>query len=148
MDFRAFLHRHAELLRALPEWELRLLVPRHLAEAAPLFEAAAREELAAPLAARRRRRTALVLQAAATGSSEVARPRTSGAFRPCAVGVSARLGSARCIGSGRRRATRLLNAHGVARARATRSRDGTGPRDERRCCLTSMHHLSPLVGTA
>ena len=45
----AFLHRHAELLRALPEWELRLLVPRHLVEAAPLFEAAAREELAGRL---------------------------------------------------------------------------------------------------
>lgn len=49
VDFRAFLHRHAELLRALPEWELRLLVPRHLLEAAPLFEQAAREELSRPL---------------------------------------------------------------------------------------------------
>ena len=49
VDFRAFLHRHAELLRALPEWELRLLVPRHLLEAAPLFEQAAREELGRPL---------------------------------------------------------------------------------------------------
>ena len=41
VDFRAFLHRHAELLRALPEWELRLLVPRHLVKAAPLYEDAA-----------------------------------------------------------------------------------------------------------
>ena len=49
VDFRAFLHRHAELLRALPEWELRLLVPRHMAEAAPLYEAAAGEELTRPL---------------------------------------------------------------------------------------------------
>lgn len=49
VDFRAFLHRHAELLRALAEWELRLLVPRHLSESAPLFEAAARQELAMPL---------------------------------------------------------------------------------------------------
>ena len=49
VDFRAFLHRHAELLRALPEWELRLLVPRHLLEAAPLFAQAAREELSRPL---------------------------------------------------------------------------------------------------
>ena len=49
VDFRAFLHRHSELLRALPEWELRLLVPRHLLEAAPLFEQAARDELGRPL---------------------------------------------------------------------------------------------------
>jgi hypothetical protein len=49
VDFRAFLHRHVELLRALPEWELRLLVPRHLLEAAPVFEAAARQELAMPI---------------------------------------------------------------------------------------------------
>jgi hypothetical protein len=49
VDLRAFLHRHAELLRALPGWELRLLVPRHLNEAAPAFEAAARQELAMPL---------------------------------------------------------------------------------------------------
>lgn len=48
-DFRPFLHRHAELWRALSTWELRLLVPRHLAEAAPRFAATAREELARPL---------------------------------------------------------------------------------------------------
>jgi hypothetical protein len=30
VDFRVFLHRHDELFRALPEWEQRLLVPRHL----------------------------------------------------------------------------------------------------------------------
>lgn len=48
-DFRAFLHRHAELLRALPEWEIRLLLPRHLLKAGPLFEQAAREELSQPL---------------------------------------------------------------------------------------------------
>jgi hypothetical protein len=45
VDFRAFLHRHAELLRALPEWELRLLVPRHMVKATPLYEDAAREEM-------------------------------------------------------------------------------------------------------
>lgn len=49
VDFRAFLHRHAELLRALAQWELRLLVPRHLDEAAPAFDTAAREELGMPL---------------------------------------------------------------------------------------------------
>ena len=49
VDFRAFLHRHAELFRALTHWELRLLVPRHLDEAAPVFDVAAREELGMPL---------------------------------------------------------------------------------------------------
>jgi hypothetical protein len=49
VDFRAFLHRHVELLRSLANWEIRLLVPRHLVKAAPAFEAAAREELSKPL---------------------------------------------------------------------------------------------------
>ncbi len=49
VDFRAFLHRHGELFRALPQWELRLLVPRHLAKFVTLFEAAAREEMTVPL---------------------------------------------------------------------------------------------------
>jgi hypothetical protein len=49
VDFRPFLRRHAALLRALPRWTVRLLVPRHLADAVGLYEAAWREELATPL---------------------------------------------------------------------------------------------------
>jgi hypothetical protein len=49
VDFRAYLHRHAELLRALPSWTLRVLVPRHLAEARDAYEAACRQELGSPL---------------------------------------------------------------------------------------------------
>lgn len=49
LDFRAFLQRHAELLRALPSWRVRLLVPRHLAKAQPAYRAAFQQELAAPL---------------------------------------------------------------------------------------------------
>ena len=49
VDFRAFLQRHAELFRALPEWELRVLVPRHFDKAARAFASAATEELATPL---------------------------------------------------------------------------------------------------
>ena len=55
-DFRVFLRRHAELLRALPTWSIQLLVPVeqvdregravHLAEQ---YEKSFREELAAPL---------------------------------------------------------------------------------------------------
>ena len=49
VDFRAFLHRHAELFRALAEWELRLLVPKHLDDSGLVFDTAAREELGMPL---------------------------------------------------------------------------------------------------
>jgi hypothetical protein len=49
IDFRAFLHRHAEVLRTLPRWRIQLLVPRHLAGAVPRYEAALRDELASPL---------------------------------------------------------------------------------------------------
>jgi hypothetical protein len=49
IDFRPFLNRHAELLRALPQWTIRLLVPRHLAQAIGAHEAAWREEFAMPL---------------------------------------------------------------------------------------------------
>jgi hypothetical protein len=55
-DFRVFLRRHAELLRALPAWTIQLLVPveqlagdgraGHLAD---LYESAFRQELGAPL---------------------------------------------------------------------------------------------------
>jgi hypothetical protein len=49
VDFRAFLHRHTNLLRALPVWTVRLLVPSHLLKAVPRYEAAWREEIASPL---------------------------------------------------------------------------------------------------
>jgi hypothetical protein len=49
VDFRAFLHRHAELLRTLSTWRVRLLFPRHLAGAIPRYQAALRDELATPL---------------------------------------------------------------------------------------------------
>jgi hypothetical protein len=49
IDFRAFLERHAELLRALPTWTVRLLVPRHKTNALPSYQAAFHEQLASPL---------------------------------------------------------------------------------------------------
>jgi hypothetical protein len=48
-DFRGFLERHAELLRALSAWVVRLLVPAHLRNAISLYQAAFREQLASPL---------------------------------------------------------------------------------------------------
>ena len=44
-DLRRFLQRHAELLRALPGWTLRLLFLRRAAGMMAAFENAAREEL-------------------------------------------------------------------------------------------------------
>lgn len=49
VDFRPFLRRHAPLLRALPRWRMRLLVPRHLADVVGVYEAAWREEFGSPL---------------------------------------------------------------------------------------------------
>ncbi|MGE4222272.1 MAG: hypothetical protein AB7I23_02960 [Vicinamibacterales bacterium] len=49
VDFRAFLQRHAELFRALPEWTVRILVPTHLASAGAAHAAACEQELARPL---------------------------------------------------------------------------------------------------
>ena len=49
IDFRVFLHRYGNLLRTLPAWTVRVLVPPHLIGAVALHEAAAREELAMPL---------------------------------------------------------------------------------------------------
>jgi len=49
VDFRAFLQRHAELLRALPIWTIRLLVPAHYREASDAFVSAWQQEFGRPL---------------------------------------------------------------------------------------------------
>lgn len=49
IDFRAFLHRHAELLRAVPNWHLRLLLPRHLVRFQRLYCSVFADELLTPL---------------------------------------------------------------------------------------------------
>jgi hypothetical protein len=49
IDFRAFLQRHAELLRALPEWSIRIVFPLHLQDARDTYLSALRQELTTPL---------------------------------------------------------------------------------------------------
>src|SRR3954466_9882095 len=49
VDFRMFLERHAELLRALPAWTVRLLVPHHLTNSLKRYKDAFREQLGAPV---------------------------------------------------------------------------------------------------
>jgi hypothetical protein len=49
-DFRTFLRRHAELLRALPAWSIRLLIPTGIeGDVVDAYEAVFREELGTPL---------------------------------------------------------------------------------------------------
>jgi hypothetical protein len=50
MDFRQFLMRHAELLRALRSWTIRVLLPRERANLRDTYEAAVYDQLAHPLA--------------------------------------------------------------------------------------------------
>jgi hypothetical protein len=49
VDFRTFLLRHAELLRSVPEFSVRLLVPRRFRKATPLYRYAFRDEVAMPV---------------------------------------------------------------------------------------------------
>ena len=49
VDFRAFLLRHAELLRALGRWVIRLWIPGHFREAEGLYRQAWDQEFGAPL---------------------------------------------------------------------------------------------------
>jgi len=49
VDFRMFLLRHAELLRAVSDWTIRLLIPRRFRKPAALYRYAVRDELATPL---------------------------------------------------------------------------------------------------
>jgi hypothetical protein len=44
-EFRAFVQRHLDVLHALPEWTVRLLVPKRIAGSIEYFEAAATHEL-------------------------------------------------------------------------------------------------------
>jgi hypothetical protein len=49
LDFRGFLHRHGELLRAVPEWEVRLLSGIPLTDWWKAYEQAFEDEVARPL---------------------------------------------------------------------------------------------------
>jgi len=49
MDFRVLLLRHAELLRSLHQWTIRVLFPQPFARGIPRFGHAAREALATPI---------------------------------------------------------------------------------------------------
>ena len=49
VDFRLFLLRHAELLRTVPQFTIRLLIPRRFRKSSSLYRFAFRDELAMPV---------------------------------------------------------------------------------------------------
>jgi hypothetical protein len=49
MDFRVFLLHHADLLKAVSEWTIRVLIPRRLRRAATLYRYAVRDTFMMPL---------------------------------------------------------------------------------------------------
>lgn len=144
VDFRAFLQRHSELFRALPEWELRVLVPRHFNRTGSVFGSAAMEELARPLGLGARDELSWYFR-------ERQRLETGGA----AEDVSRLEECAREFRAPRFRALyRLWKKEGDGLVYATVSRI-LGDAIQRRTGRVVIHvlphlyqHLAPLVGTA
>ncbi len=140
-DFRIFLRRHAELLRALPVWSIRLMVPTGVdGEVVDAYQQAFREELATPLHPQVANELRWFYQAAdVTASIDRARLRRA----------------RRAFRAPRFRALRrawLLDGDRVVDVAMSRSLADAISRDEGRleCHELSRQyfHLSPLVGSA
>ena len=147
VDFRAFLHRHAELLRALPRWTVRLLIPPHFAKAAEAYVSACRQELASPLRPATVEDLRWFFEQQRTWSDAAADVRGRDAVRYQQV--------RRAFGAPRFRALyrtwlregpRVLDA-AVSPVLADAINRGTG-RVECLALPRAYLHLSPLVGTA
>ena len=145
MDFRLFLLRHAEVLRGLYRWTVRVLVPSPFVPAIRLFGQAARETLATPLAPsnaealcsvfrgrRRRRDTASALP-----------------IRSCAPcrSPTVRRGSARCSGRGNNFGDPVVWAAQSGGLRDALQR-GEGRVEFVKLTRQLPCHLSSLVGVA
>ena len=147
-DFRVFLRRHAELLRALPAWSIQLLVPidqgdgdgraQRLADA---YEKAFRQELAAPLDAVTANELRWFWDASSLGSPALEDPRMRRARR--------------IFGTPRFRALRRaleLDGHRAVDVAASRSLADAIHRAEGRFERHELRrqylHLSHLVGTS
>lgn len=140
-DFRTFLRRHAELLRALPAWSIRLLVPTGVkGEVVDAYQRAFREELATPLHPQVANELRWFYQTAdVTASAEDARLRRA----------------RRAFGAPRFRALRrawLLDGERVVDVAMSTSLSDAIARDEGRFECHELprqyFHLAPLVGTA
>ncbi len=70
VDFRMFLERHGELLRALPAWSVRVLIPHHLANATNRYRDAFREQVGTPLRPTQLQELRWFFEARRSGSSK------------------------------------------------------------------------------
>ena len=147
-DFRVFLRRHAELLRALPAWSIQLLVPIEQGDddgraerLANAYEKRFRQELAAPLDAVTANELRWFWDATSVGSTAAEDHRMRRARR--------------IFGTPRFRALRRaleLDGHRAVDVAASRSLadaiDRAEGRLERHELRRQYLHLSHLVGTA
>ena len=139
IDFRGFLERHGELLRALPAWTLRLLLPRHKRDAIPLYQVAFDEQLAAPLRPSLLEDLRWYFHASRTPRSA----RTSDSIRPFAPFGAPRFQALYRVGGTRRTGLGRHLVDDVGRR--------NGPQDGPvglPCLTASVRTLFPLVGTA
>jgi hypothetical protein len=140
IDFRAFLERHADLLRALPAWVLRVIFPQHLTSAVSAYHAAFREQLALPLRLSVMEELRWYFEARARGVRE-AHERFDLAER--AFGTPRFRVLYRCW---RERGNRVLDAT-LSPVLAEAIERGAG-RFEGHTLRQPYRHLYPLVGTA
>jgi len=147
-DFRVFLRRHAELLRALPAWSVQLLVPvdqsgreGRAQQLAEVYDKAFRQELAAPLDAVTATELRWFSDARSLGASAVEDHRMRRAQR--------------IFGTPRFRALRRaieLDGHRAVDVAASRSLadaiDRSEGRLERHDLRRQYFHLTHLVGSA
>ena len=141
-EFHAFLHRHGDLLRALPGWTVRLLFPRLAAGVVPAYQAAAREELTARFAPE----TIAELRWYFEQCRDAKRRTSLASDRAILAGARESFSTPRCRVLYRRWLTDGEAAFEVVSSPviADALERGTG-RIESQVLLHSYHHLSPLV---
>ena len=145
IDFRGFLHRHQGLLRVLPRWEIRLLVPD--SSGGERASVRGRRHRRTRVTARPfgTRRLALVLRATTPGEHRACSPTIPPASRPCDA-PSRFSATGRSTARGRTRATcRLYEATSPLLSAAMEVEEG---RVTSHVLPHDYLRLTTLVGTA
>ena len=141
-DFRMFLERHAELLRALPAWSVRLLIPHHLSNSMNRYQEAFREQVGSPLRPTQLQELRWFFEARRSGSSK----REDGQFDRAkrAFGDARGFGFSTAPGSSRATACWTRSSRPLWRLRSR-----VRPANSRHANWSHRYlHLAPLAGTA